>query len=61
MTVLKLFEVNHETVKEVKIFKEVKIVKEVKRSDGLGRFACGDVLFERPKPRYVLKLILLSK
>ena len=25
--------------------REVKIVKEVKRSDGLWRFACGDVLF----------------
>ena len=28
---------------------KVKIVKEVKRSDGLWRFACGDVLYEAAK------------
>ena len=26
---------------------KVEIVKELKRSDGLWRFACGDVLFDR--------------
>ena len=27
---------------------KVKIVKEVKKSDGLWRFACGDVFFQNP-------------
>ena len=32
---------------------KVKIVKEVKRSDGLWRFACGDVLKQVPGLKYV--------